>query len=292
MNKVITLSTEASKRLIAKAIVQMPEVQRAFNRGYIALAQGSTCGFIIEELCGYEIVRSRYCRSYISSKGPCLLSAEGQIGFTLFINGEMLTAKAKCDSLDDNENLKAYLKEMEPSDVFIKSGNVMDSAGGIACLVESQDNGQVRGRDYYPPEGVCTIIPMTVSKTIPINVQRLIEILKEEKITKARCKAEPSDMISLTGRIITEIEAAQSLLGVNILPIARDGLGANRSSTTFLLSGDAAVVNNAYNYLYNLQGEPKLTEVENLDCQHCPAYTLHRKEEGRSRKERFFVSNQ
>lgn len=272
MSKVITLTTEASKRLIAKAVMQMPEVQRAYNFGYIALALGTTCGFIVEELCGYEIEHSRYCCKYISSKGPCILSAEERIGVTLFIHGEMITTRANNSSGDYNEVFQTYLNEMGPLDVYIKSGTVMDSAGKVACLAKEKYNG-AQGNNYYIPEEVFSIIPMTISKTIPGSVEDVIEAFRKEKITK-RCNAEPSDMVKLNGALITEVEAAKSLLGVDILPIAMGGFGTNRSSTTFLLSGEDDIVENAYCYLSGLKSEPELVEIQNRDCRVCPAYAL------------------
>ena len=50
MKAVVTLTPSESKRLIAKAVVKMPEVQKAWDEAYLLLADGTTNAFVVQEL--------------------------------------------------------------------------------------------------------------------------------------------------------------------------------------------------------------------------------------------------
>ncbi|WP_258358568.1 hypothetical protein [Moorella sulfitireducens (nom. illeg.)] len=281
MRKVITLKPEASKRLIARSISRLPAVQKAFSEGYIILSLGTTCGYIVEELSGNSIPRSRYACGYISSMGPCLLGPGEQFRLIVFDHGQMIQLNSKEDSLDFSESLIKYLEKMGPGDIFIKGGNVMDSSGKVAVLIGGPEGGEIGTALPYIARGVGSIVPMLVSKTMPGKVDDILEALKEEKVTKEWCDAEPYDVIILPGKVITEIEAIRYLFGIEALPLAFGGIGSNRGATTFLLCGPDAKVEAAYAYLQAIKDESPLQEVKNLDCYNCPSYTFLRKKQGR-----------
>ena len=50
MRAVVTLTPSESKRLIAKAVVRMPEVRKAWENAYLLLSDGTTNAFIAQEL--------------------------------------------------------------------------------------------------------------------------------------------------------------------------------------------------------------------------------------------------
>ncbi|KYK36306.1 MAG: hypothetical protein AYK18_11850 [Theionarchaea archaeon DG-70] len=56
----IILTPWESRRLIAKAVVQLPEVQNALARGIVCIARGTTTSFIVEEITG-DIKKEQYC---------------------------------------------------------------------------------------------------------------------------------------------------------------------------------------------------------------------------------------
>ena len=281
MRKVITLTPEVSKRLIAKAVARRPDVQRAFKQGYIVLSLGTTCGYIVEELSGNDIPRGRYACGLIGSKGPCLLGPEEQFRLTVFDHGEMVQLKSKENSLDFSASLLKYLEKMGPDDIFIKGGNVMDAWGKVAVLVGGPEGGEIGAALPHIERGVASIIPMPVSKTIPGKIEDIISALKDEKVTKEWCDAEPYEAIVLPGEVMTEIDAIRQLFAIEALPIAQGGIGASRGSTTFLLFGPDREVEAAYGCLQDMKSEPALPEVKELNCRTCPAYTFLREKQGR-----------
>ena len=53
MKATFVLTPAEARRLIAKAVIQMPEFQKAWKNAYVLLAGGTTNAFIAQEL-GYE----------------------------------------------------------------------------------------------------------------------------------------------------------------------------------------------------------------------------------------------
>ncbi|NLF17032.1 MAG: hypothetical protein GX595_07220, partial [Lentisphaerae bacterium] len=55
MHLVVSLTVSESKRLIARGVAQCDAVQRARDRGVIAIGSGTTNAYVIEELTGSPI---------------------------------------------------------------------------------------------------------------------------------------------------------------------------------------------------------------------------------------------
>ena len=51
MRKIYVLNPSQSRRLIAKGLVALPQIQKALKSGKIPVTRGSTNAFILEELC-------------------------------------------------------------------------------------------------------------------------------------------------------------------------------------------------------------------------------------------------
>ena len=53
--KVVVLTVSESKRLIAKGVANLDIVKKALERGMIAIAKGTTNGYVVEELLNKRI---------------------------------------------------------------------------------------------------------------------------------------------------------------------------------------------------------------------------------------------
>ena len=60
MKAAFTLTPAESRRLLAKAVVQMDEVKRANENGYIILCGGVTNALIAQELLGIDVEPQRF----------------------------------------------------------------------------------------------------------------------------------------------------------------------------------------------------------------------------------------
>ena len=56
----VALTVSEGKRLIAKGIAEYHPVIEALRDGWVAVAKGSTNGYVVEELTGKEIDKRKY----------------------------------------------------------------------------------------------------------------------------------------------------------------------------------------------------------------------------------------
>ena len=69
MKAVFTLTSAESRRLIAKAVLAVPEVQKAWNEAYLLLAGGTTNAFVAQELLEDRSIEPGLCTAGISCDG-------------------------------------------------------------------------------------------------------------------------------------------------------------------------------------------------------------------------------
>ena len=67
----IVLTSAESKKLIAKAVVQLKEVQRSLHKGILALHPSSSTVFILEEIIG-KIPNGLWVCGVVTLKGLCM----------------------------------------------------------------------------------------------------------------------------------------------------------------------------------------------------------------------------
>lgn len=61
----VVLPPGAARRLIARGVARLPEVERAREGGLIVVTLGTTNAYVAEELLGKPIERERFCAGYI-----------------------------------------------------------------------------------------------------------------------------------------------------------------------------------------------------------------------------------
>ena len=127
----IILTPWESKRLIAKAVVQLPEVQHALKNGIVCVTRGTTTSYIVEEISG-TLKKEQYCIGCIEPDRLCLVPAEYRLPEIAFVKGEL----KEIPSAD-------IIKEMEADDVFIKGANAVDPYFEAAILLGSASGGTI-----------------------------------------------------------------------------------------------------------------------------------------------------
>ena len=66
VSALVSLTPSESKRVIAKGVAALPEVQRAMQRGLIVVGRGTTNAYVAEELTGETIDnKSHYAAGFI-----------------------------------------------------------------------------------------------------------------------------------------------------------------------------------------------------------------------------------
>jgi hypothetical protein len=262
MRILVTLSLSESKRLIAKGVASLDIVQNALKNGLIAVAGCTTNAFIIEELTRKTIGnKGRYSCGILMSVGPCLnahaLDEEHKA---------RILDRGQLKDLEPNSNLFSLIDKMDNDDVVIKSGNALDPNGKAGVMVGDLLGGEIgQILPAIVTRGINLIVPMTISKTIPVSIDQAVAesgIFRVDKATGMRV-----GLLHLPGSVFTEINAVKELTKAEAIPIAT-GSTDGEISTTLVIKGTNKEVEEAWNLINNIKGEPRII-IERMKCKNC-----------------------
>jgi len=95
----VTLSSEESKRLIAKGIATLPVVQKAKERGVIGFCICSSAKYVAEELLGEPLPAfAHYICGFVSPQGLFALPDEKASKQLVLVNGKFECKQQICCS--------------------------------------------------------------------------------------------------------------------------------------------------------------------------------------------------
>ncbi len=267
----VTLTPEESRRLIAKAIAGMDVVKRAMREGTIGLAMCSSAAFVAEELLGRKVNRDLYCCGFIHEDGWCWVhpEARGTEG------RQLLLRRGTPRWLDyPRETIADYIQAMGPGDIIVKSGNVLDREGKVGVLVGDLDGGEAgRYAPYIQSGGLTSIVPMTISKALPVRLERITAGMgtKAKVIDRKRTYGVACGMLPWPGTVVTELEAFKWLADAEALPVAAGGFDTGAGCVSFLLQGSEDSVDRAWRLVRGIKGEPRLRNLVG-ECKTCEVY--------------------
>jgi hypothetical protein len=244
---VVVLNPSQSKRLIARAVAQLPEVQLAHRRGRLIIGNGTTNAFVAEELLGQPVPKWRYAAGVIANGRLEVTDGATRLQPVAFKQGEPYP-----------EGWVKLLQEFDRDDVFIKGGNALDPEGNVGVLLASPTGGtvgQIAG--ILAARGSRLIVPIGLEKLVPDVVEAA-----RHCGTGATDWTDglPSGMAVLhTAQVVTELEAFENLFGVEAWHIASGGVSGSEGAVTIALEGPVASVKRAFGFAESLSGEPPVT---------------------------------
>ncbi len=247
----LTLTPAEGKRLIAKAVANMENVQYAYKNGTLILATSTTNAYVAEELMGKKIPdKGMFTAGVVTKDGISITVADGRYNHYVFVEGEL----TECTT----PQLVPYLSKMGPDDVFIKGANAIDPFGAAGILLHGGGGGTIgTAWGHITRNGIQCIIPAGLEKLVPVNLLDAAIRLGANVIDKAM--GWPCGMMVIHGQVITEMEAFNLLFGVEAIPVAGGGIHGGEGCKVFLLEGPNENAEAAYEYVVSIKGEPKLT---------------------------------
>jgi hypothetical protein len=259
MKAVFCLTSAESKRLIAKAVANLPEVMRARKDGKVILAAGTTNVFVAEEILNTKIPdKWRYCYGLITDGYPCMAADDNRP--PLFV-----IAEGKVSDIPFREAVKG----MSVSDVFIKGANAIDPALEAGVLVAHENGGTLGfAAPYLEQSGAMLIMPVGLEKLIP-SVRAAAQFGGIEDIQFSYGFKNRLAPVEVSKKIIiTEIEALQALCHVHTVLMGAGGIGGSEGSVVLGISGDDVDVHLALEIIRSIKGEPNLEGRKQL-CSDC-----------------------
>jgi hypothetical protein len=130
------------------------------------------------------------------------------------------------------------------------------------------DTGGTMGQFYMAlkAKGVETIYPVGLEKLIP-SVTEAARLGGTMKLGKS-IGAVAGMACICDGRVFTEIEAIESLFGIEAVHFSSGGWGGAEGSVTLIVEGEDADVNDCLKLINRIKGEPPLKAVKG-PCESC-----------------------
>jgi hypothetical protein len=240
---IFTLTSAESKRLIAKGVVALPEVQRAMERGRIAIANGTTNAFVVEELLGIEVDKALYASGNITDGALGVNISEDRPKPFVIINGRQV----------DRLPTDVY-PVFESGDVFIKGANAVDVAGNVGILLGGNTAGTIgaaigtviaRGAHLIAPVGLEKLIPSVIEASRHCGLERI----------KYPEGGSIGFMPLVNATVVTEIQALAILSGATAIHVSSGGIGGSEGSVVLVVEGTEDEVGKAFGLVEKIKGE-------------------------------------
>ena len=241
---IVVLLPSESKRLIAKAVVELPEVKSALAEGIVIVSRGVTPSFIAEELGASGLVRP-YCSAGIVTDGRLATTlAERRMGPWVFRRGELV-----------EEEAEAALAEFDSTDVSIKGANAVDPDGNVGVLAASEAGGTIgsiwptlsaRGAYLIAPTGLEKLVPSVIDAAMHCG-NRLFDYVMGSNV----------GLIPVVNAlVVTEVQALELLTGVTATHVSSGGVGGSEGAVILTLEGGDETVRTAFELVESLKDEP------------------------------------
>lgn len=244
MKAALTLTPAESRRLIAKAVVRMPEVKAALESAYVIVPGGTTNAIVVQELLGSEVEPARYTAGIISNGVACVTNEADRVGIPTILHRGRSVKKTIPEALND------FHRET----VVIKGANAVDPEGNVGIITSGFDGGTVAA-------AIGTITSQGLKLIVPVGLEKLVASVKEAvKYTGAKTLdytlgADFGMYCLVNTLVVTEIQALYILFGVEAKHVASGGIGGCEGAVVLILTGDESNVRSAITFLNAIKGE-------------------------------------
>jgi hypothetical protein len=259
MKAAFTLIPAESRRLIAKAVVQMEEVKTAMEKAYVILNGGTSNGYIAQELFGMKDLKPEtFTAGTNSHRLLCVTEAAGRTPFPIIYH------RGKPSSATLKEALNDFHKET----VVIKGANAVDPNGRAAVIAAGFDGGTMGAT-------LGTVVSQGLKYIVPVGLEKLVASVDcctaftGAKTFDYTMGADFGMFCIPNALVVTEIEALKILAGVEAMHVASGGIGESAGSVVLVARGDRECVQKAVSLIESIKGEPTIPGFKG-NCGTCP----------------------
>ncbi len=245
----VTLNPAASRRLIAKATVALPEVKAAWTKGYIIIARGITAAYVSEEMFNIKIEPKAH-----QTHGIVINSAT---------NGNTAPPPCTMHVIRDgkpvaNADSGVEIKNFGPNDVFIKGANAIDWQGNAGIMAASLKGGTW---GMFTPHVTVRNSHLIITCGLEKMVPSVMEASEHSGVYYYKWSLGlPAKLVpAITAKVVTEIQALGVLAGVKAYHICSGGVGGSEGAVTLSVEGTEANVKKALDLVNSIKKEPPVT---------------------------------
>lgn len=265
MKALVTLTVPEGKKIIAKAISLLPHVQDAFKSGRILCKGGTTVSAVLEEIAGYELRIS----GRISPRGTKGSGAAGENGHSILLE------QGKIINVD--HSFADAVQRLTRTDVAIIGANALDSSGRAAMMFGSPLGGNPGlGLSGLMAQGCQVLIACGLEKLIPTSIDQAVEAAGMASFDWAMGMA--VGLAPLTGKVITEQSALESLACIRCTVIGAGGIDGAEGAQTLVIEGERKEVEKIIGHVLSVKGANTSGEAASLqECVYgSPGCSVHR----------------
>ena len=250
----ITLNPAESRRLIAKAVVQLPEVKAALKKGMVIIARGITSAYVSEEMFNVTVEpKAQQTAGMVVGGATNVNYAPPPCTMHVVRDGKVV------ENADSNKEILDF----GPDDVFIKGANAIDAQGNAGIMASSLKGGTwgmftpiITGRNSH------LIIAAGLEKMVPSVMESCdhsgVYFYKYSQGIPAKL------CFAVTGKLVTEIQALAVLAGVQAFHVCSGGVGGSEGAVVLSVEGDDAHVKKAFDLVNSIKGEPPVTVPDTM----------------------------
>lgn len=244
MQTQVVLTSSQSKRLIARGIAAWQPLAAAMKSGFVAVAKGTTNGYIIEELTGAPFEKHLYILGRTAPAGADTSWARGTLPDVVFKNGKRL----------EGVSLAEAVSQMGPGDIFLKGANAINYDLAQAAVQIGHPTGGTLGATVgtIVSRRIRFVHPVGLEKTVPGDLVAASQRLS----TEGAALGDADGLWATTAELFTEIESIETLFPIEAVPIAAGGIAGAEGAVTLALFGAEADLRNALELVSEIQKEP------------------------------------
>ena len=256
----IALTPSESKRVIAKGVKNLEEVQRALKQGTIIIGLGTTNAYVADEILSElsganKIDKQRYAAGVITDKGTCVVTKEEREKEVIIKNGVVRS----------EESIENAIEELSAEDVFIKGANALDAYGNAGILLAHTAGGTIGSAiGTVMARGVNFIIPVGIEKMIPYSITEAAKRVGKGRFYKS--VGMPVGLMPVYGTVITEIEALILLGAEDAFTISAGGVAGGEGSVVICAEGSAESMEDLMRVITQIKGEAPVN-VASVKCE-------------------------
>ena len=230
------LTVAESKRLIAKGVAQCPAVLAALQDGIVAVAKGTTNGYVVEALTGERIPKNFYCTGTTRpAKGAEGIQIANKLPDLVLRNGQRWEGVAATEAV----------AEMKAGDVFVKGANALNYERGQAAILIGHPTGGTIGA------AIGTIVARRATLLRPGDLEDAYR-----RLTAAGANGSGATLWPVDGDIFTELEALKVLCGVEAAAIGAGGVCGAEGSVRIAVWGSKDQIDRTESLVDGINGEP------------------------------------
>ena len=255
------LTVAESKRLIGKAVAQMPIVKNALANGMVIIIKGTTNAYVAEEITGKKAEHAAFVTGRIEpEKGAKNLPQAKPVNHLILEKGKVVDIP-----------LPDAAKKLKAGDVVIKGANALDYKNKMAAVNILDPAGGTTGitMPFVVARKAHLVIPVGLEKLVAGDIVDLTLKMREPMESLPAPSGRSSSpfpgyivpsMWLLTGEIVTELEAIKILTGATAFQSSAGGISGAEGAVWLVFRGTRDQVKKAMELAKSVQGEPPYTE--------------------------------